>query len=80
MRSISLEISPSQVEELVERLPLKNKLHLVRKLEKETFAGRLDSVVGKMRRYIRRAKISAEDIEHICEQVKRDYDEKHRSH
>ena len=80
MRSnISLEISPSQVENLVEKLPLENKLHLVRRLEKETFAGRIDSVVNKMRQRIRSAKISAKDIDRICEEVKREYDEKHRS-
>ena len=77
--NISLEISPSQVESLVEKLPFENKLHLVRRLEKETFAGRLDNVTGRMRRRIRSAKISAKEIERICEEVKREYDKRYRS-
>lgn len=78
--NISIEISPSQVENLVERLPLERKLRLVRRLQRETWANRLDEVTQRMRGCIRRARISAKDIDRICEEVKREYDEKHRGH
>ena len=74
--NISLEISPSQVESLVEKLPLENKLHLVRRLEKETFANRIDNVADRMRGRIKSAKVSAKEIDRICEEVKMAYDKK----
>lgn len=78
--NINLEISPSQVENLVEKLPLENKLHLIRRLEKETFASRIDNVADKMRGRVRSAKVSAKEINRICEEVKREYDKRHHSH
>lgn len=80
MHNLTLEISPSQVEELVERLPIKEKLRLVQRLTRETWAMRLDSVVHRMRSSVRKARISAKDIERICEEVKREYDETHHGH
>ncbi len=76
--NIALEISPSQVENLVEMLPMETKLRLLRRLEKESWADRLDKAVMKMRRSTRKARISPQDIDRICEEVKREYDEKHR--
>lgn len=75
---ISLEISPHQIESLVERLPIARKLRLVRRLERETSANRLDSVVQRMRSRTKQRGISNREIERICNEVKREYDEKHR--
>ncbi len=81
MRSnITLEISPKQVITLVERLPIMEKLRLIRQLEKETWGNKLDSVTQRMRSRIKKEKISVKNIDRICEEVKREYDEKHRSH
>ena len=78
--NITFEISPAQVESLAEKLPIENKIRLIRRLEKETSADRLDNLTGKMRRGVRKAGISGKDIDHICEEVKREYDEKCRRH
>ena len=77
---VTLELSPHQVETLVERLPLQDKIRLVRKLENETWAKRLDSVVQRIRCKVRAAGISDKKIERLCEDVKKEYDEKHRHH
>ena len=74
---VTLELNPNQVEELVERLSIEDKIRLVRKLENETWAKRLDEVVSKMRRKIKEVGITDKDIDHLCEEVKRDYNEKH---
>ena len=77
---VILELNPHQVEELVEGLSIEDKIKLVRKLENETWARKLDMVVQRMRRNIKKAKISDREIDNICEEVKREYDNKHRRH
>lgn len=75
---VVLEFTPTQVEELVEKLSIEDKIRLVRRLEKETWAKRLDEVVFKMRRRIKEIGIKDKDIDRLCEEVKREYNEKHR--
>ena len=75
---IALELSPSQIEMLVEKLPIEEKIKLVRRLERETWVNMLDITVKKIRRHIKEVKISSQDIDRLCEEVKREYDEKHR--
>lgn len=77
---VILELRPTQVEELVERLSIQDKIRLVKKLEGETWVNRLDNIVQKMRKRIRETKFSIKEIDHICEEVKREYDERHRRH
>jgi hypothetical protein len=77
---ITLELNPNQVEELVEKLSLADKIHLVRKLENETWASKLDIVVKSIRRSVRKARISDKEIDALCEDVKREYNEKRRRH
>lgn len=71
------ELSPDQIERLAENLPMKNKIRLAHKLEKDTSKAKMDSAVRNMRRAIKEALITSEEIDHICESVKREYDEKH---
>ena len=83
MRSntITLELSPNQVENLAEKLPLRNKIHLAHKLAKETtWQERLDTVTTRMRASVKKARVSTKSIDRICEEVKKEYDEKHRRH
>ena len=77
---ITLELNPNEVEELVEKLSIEDKIKLVRKLEKETWASKLDMVVQRIRRNIKQAKISNREIDELCEEVKREYDNKRRRH
>ncbi len=77
---VTLELNPNEVEELVEKLSIQDKIRLIRKLETETWANRLDNVAQRMRRRIKEARISDKEIERLCEEVKKEYDEKHRRH
>ena len=75
-----LELSPMEIERLVEKLPMKNKIRLAHKLEKDTSKIKMDASVRAMRRSVKEASMTNEEIDQICEDVKKEYDEKHRSH
>ncbi|MBM3254309.1 MAG: hypothetical protein FJZ16_08660 [Candidatus Omnitrophica bacterium] len=45
---ISLELDTSTIEQLVEKMPMAVKIRLVRKLEKETLAKRIDELLNKI--------------------------------
>lgn len=75
--TISLELSPHQVERLIEKLPMENKIKLVRKLENETWAKRFDEVVSRIRKRIKENPISDKEITKICKETrKRLYNER----
>ena len=68
------------VEELVEKLSIQDKINLVRKLENETWAKRLDEVVSRIRKRFREAPISDKEIRQICEETRqRLYNERLKS-
>jgi len=77
---VILELDPTQVEQLVERLSIQDKIRLVQKLANETWANRLDRVIQRMRKRVREMRISDKEIDALCEEVKREYDERHRRH
>ena len=77
---VTLELKPSVVEELVEKLSIQDKINLVRKLENETWAKRLDEVVSRIRKRFREAPISDKEIRQICEETRqRLYNERLKS-
>lgn len=67
---VMLELNPNQVEELIDRLSIEDKIRLVRKLENETWARRLDEVVFRIRKRFKRASISNKEIRQICEETR----------
>ena len=69
---ITLEISPNQVEKLIERLPLESKIRLVRRLEKETWAKRLDTIAQRMRKHVKQKGVTDREIDRICEEVRKE--------
>ena len=74
---VTLELDPTQVEELVEKLSIQDKIQLIRKLENETWAQRLDEVVGRIRKRFKQNPISDKEITRICEETRqRIYNEK----
>ena len=74
---ITLELNPNQVEELVDRLSIEDKIRLVRRLESETWAKRLDEVVSRIRKRFRQNPISDKEITKICEEARqRSYNER----
>ena len=77
---VVLELNPDEVERLVEKLSIEDKIRLVRKLENETWARRLDDVVLKIRRRFRERPISNKEIIQICEETRqRLYNERTKS-
>lgn len=67
---IVLELNPSEVEDLVDKLSIQDKIKLVRRLENETWASRLDEVVLRIRRRFKQNPISDKEIRRICEQTR----------
>lgn len=77
---ITLELNPGDVEELVEKLSVQDKIKLVRKLENETWAQRLDEVVSRIRKRFNQAPISSKEIQQICEETRQKlYNERAKS-
>ena len=70
VNKVTLELNPNQVEELVERLSIEDKIRLVRKLEQETWAKRLDEVVSRIRKRFRQNPLSDKEITQICEETR----------
>jgi len=64
---ITLELNSAQIEALVEKLPVAEKIKLVRKLESETWPERLDDVVLTIRKQFKKSSISDNDIRRLCE-------------
>ena len=67
---VTLELNPNEVEELVEKLSIQDKIRLVRKLENETWAKRLDEIVYRIRKRFKESPISDKEIRRICEEAR----------
>jgi ribosomal protein L31E len=67
---VTLELNPNEVEELVDKLSIQDKIRLVRKLENETWARRLDEVVSRIRKRFKQTSISDKEIRQICEETR----------
>ena len=67
---ITLELNPNQVEKLVEKLSLADKIRLVRRLETQTWGTRLDEVTGRISKSLKAAKISDRKISQLCAQAR----------
>ncbi|MBU3959013.1 MAG: hypothetical protein KKE91_04045 [Candidatus Omnitrophica bacterium] len=66
------------IKELIERMPLKQRIELVRNLEKETWTKRLDNVADKIRHQIKRIP-NEEEITQLCKKVRKRIYEKYQS-
>ena len=67
---ILLELNPNQIEALIERLSIDDKIRLVKKLEQETWAKRLDEVVTRIRKRFKQNPLSDKEITRICEETR----------
>lgn len=67
---VMLELKPNQIEEILERLSIQEKLRIIRKLENQTWAKRLDGVVTRIRKRLRQNPISDTEITQICEEAR----------
>ena len=60
------------IEELVERLPINDKIKLVRKLEKATWAARWDQLLAKIDERVKKNPITDEEIEQVVREVRKE--------
>lgn len=70
-KKVVLEFTPTQVEELVEKLSSEDKIRLVRRLERETWGKRIDRLFKKIDRRRKRYPISDKEIREEIEKVRR---------
>jgi|GEM_PF-1645834 len=69
---ITLDLDVKQVEKLVEKLPLEEKLKLVRKLEKETLRKRWGKILKDIDKRLKRFPISKKEIEQEIKAYRRE--------
>jgi ribosomal protein L31E len=80
MNKITLELNPAQVEGLVEKLSIEDKIRIIKRLEQETWAKRMDEVVSRIRTRFKQKPISDKEITRICEETRqRLYNERAKS-
>ena len=70
--NITFDFSPAQVESLAEKLPIENKIRLIHRLERETWASKLDNLTQRIRRRIKSQGITDKEINRICEVVRKE--------
>ncbi|MFC1646604.1 hypothetical protein ACFL2Y_05470 [Candidatus Omnitrophota bacterium] len=58
------------VREIIDRLSISEKIRLVKDLERETWAKRLDEVVSRVRKRFKQNPISEKEITKICEEAR----------
>lgn len=69
---IMLELSPNQVEELVERLSMQEKIKLVNRLEKETLRQRWNNILRNIDRRLKQFPISEKETAKEIESYRRE--------
>lgn len=75
MSKFTLEMD---IRELIERMPISKRIELVRELERETWAKRLDNVVNKIRHQIKRIP-NEEEITRLCKKARKRVYERYQS-
>jgi len=67
---ITLELKARDVEELVGKLSIQDKIRLIRKLENETWARRLDEVASRIKKRFKQTAVTDKEIRQICEETR----------
>ncbi|MBU0571018.1 MAG: hypothetical protein KKC50_03125 [Candidatus Omnitrophica bacterium] len=62
MSKVTLEFNNKQIEKIVESLPLKEKIQLVRKLEKETLQARWANILGNIDGRLKKFTVTRKEI------------------
>ena len=76
MEKVVVELSPHQVEQIVEQLDLRAKLRLAAKLDRQTRQARWQPLVLRMRRRVARRGLSPHQIQRLCERVRQEHVER----
>ena len=70
---IAMEVSATQLEALVEQLPISDKIRLVRKLERQTWGKRLNNLFKEVAANRRKNKISSKEIWNEVKQARQKF-------
>ena len=62
---------PIEIDEVISHLPMKEKIRLVRRLERETRGRQLDELVARIRARPSIRQLSVREIDHIVEDTRR---------
>lgn len=80
MTKAEVDLGIGVIKYTFERLPSDERIRLIEELKEEAWTNKLDTAAHRMRIRIKQAKVSVKDIDRICEEVKQEYNEKHRRH
>ncbi len=70
LNKIALGLSTNQIEELVEKLPIQEKIKLAAHLDKETWEIRFNNLVKDVRQKAKKSSISEKEIKQACQRVR----------
>lgn len=73
MPKVTLELEIKEAKDLIEQMPLEDKVRLVRELEKETWAKRLDKIIKNIDERRKKYKISNKGISQEIEKARHEY-------
>lgn len=73
METVTVELDAREIEKAIERVSPEEQ----KRIEKKLWALRMDSLVTKMRKGVTKNKVTARQIEQVCEDVRQEiYEEK----
>ncbi len=70
---IALDFTPAQIEGLVEQLPMKDKIRLVRKLEKQTWASRFQELFDRVDARRKKSGITSKEVWKEVKQARKEF-------
>lgn len=77
MATVTIDIKA--IEHLIEALKPEDRIQLLKRLEDDLWKSQLDRVVKRMRKRIKERGISDEEIDRICEEVRKERYDKNQS-
>ena len=73
MSKVTLELDIKEAKDLIEQMPLEEKIKLVRELEKETWAKRMNEILKNIDERRKKYKISTKEISQEIEKGRREF-------
>lgn len=70
---VSMNVTADQIEGMIGQLPMKDKIRLVRKLEKQTWAKRLNEIFRNVDRRRKKLNISRKEIHEEIEKARQEF-------
>lgn len=73
MSKVTLDLDIKKAKELIKQMPLKDKIKLIRELEKETWAKRINKILKNIDARRKKCKISNKEISQEIEKARREF-------